>query len=318
MTDLVSVVIPSYNHEGFVDEAVASVLAERDLDLELIVVDDGSTDGSRERLERWRQNDPRVRLELQSNRGAHAALNRGLELTRGDVILILDSDDAFVPGRIARLAAMLRSRPEATLIATWIRVVDAAGAELGVKRAWRSMPPWPHPAAGPHLSDTGHPVLALLEGNWIATTSNLGFPRRLVDDGLRFAPLRYAHDWDFILAACACGELLLLEEPLLRYRVHGANTIAEGGAGGAGESPMRFEALWVVARHAAATLARHSAGLPPDELDRRLWRSVQRFGRDDLLAELLALRGAGEPSPASYDALLDQEHPFRRAAVDAL
>ena len=312
----VSVVIPSFNHESYIDEAVSSVLACTDVELEVVVVDDGSTDGTRDRLRAW-DAEPRVRVELQPNRGAHAALNRGLELARGELIFILDSDDAFDERRIPVLADRLRDNPEAAVAASFIDVIDSGGTSLGVKQAWRTLPPWPA-RPGPSLSDLGDPRLALLETNWVSTTSNLALPASLVrDHRLRFAPLRYAHDWDFILSACHLGEVELVDEALVRYRVHGANTIDEGG--GVGQGAMRFEIMWVVARHAVRLLrAAASAGADFDELRDRFVRSAPTFDRDDVLDRLLVLRGTDDVPPAAYDALLEPSHPFRAAAVAAL
>jgi glycosyltransferase involved in cell wall biosynthesis len=314
----VSVVIPSYNHEAFVGAAVASALASEDAgSLEVVVVDDGSTDQSRDRLEAFR-GDPRVRLHFQDNAGADAALNLGCGLARGELIVILNSDDELAPGRIAVLGERLRANPAAVLAASWIRVVDAAGAELGVKQAWRTLPPWPPTSPGPYLSDLGDPRLALLETNWISTTSNMAFPAALVrEHGLRFAPLRYAHDWDFALAAGRLGEVELVEAPLVSYRVHGANTIGEGDA--AGQGRMRFEILWVVARH-AARLLRSTARSDAEHvhLRRLLTASAPTFGRDPILDQLLMLRGADPDPPASYDALLDDRQPFTRSAIAVL
>ncbi|MEX1310094.1 MAG: glycosyltransferase [Candidatus Sulfomarinibacteraceae bacterium] len=317
MSPKISVIIPSFNHEAFVDRAISSALESGGDGLEVVVVDDGSTDASRDRFERY-EDDPRVRIHLQDNRGAHAALNRGLELAEGDIAFILDSDDAFHPDRIPVLTRRLADNPAAVLSASWIQVIDADGAELGVKQAWRTLPPWPAPAQGPRLSDLGDPRLALLETNWISTTSNLAFPMTLIrDHGLRFSPLRYTHDWDFILSACHLGDLELVEEPLVQYRVHETNTIGEGADEGRGR--MRFEIMWVVARH-AARLLRAIAADDAELLRLRelLSSSAPTFGCDAVFDQLLVLRGAGEDCPAAYDALTDPGHPFTRAAVELL
>jgi glycosyltransferase involved in cell wall biosynthesis len=314
MQSSISVVIPCFNHEAFIGRAIDSVLASDGVDFELIVIDDGSTDGSRERLERY-AGDARIQVHHQPNRGAHAALNRGLELAAGDVIFILDSDDAFDPRRLEVLTRRLRDNPDASLAASWIEIVDADDAHLGVKQAWHTLPPWPPPTPGPFLSALGDPRLALLETNWVSTTSNIAFPAALVrEHGLRFAPLRYAHDWDFILSACRYGRIELVEEPLLRYRVHGANTIDEGG--GRGEEVMRFEIMWVVARH-AMRLIRETAGSAAERVHLRdlLGRSAPTFGRDLLFDQLLLLRGNEDRPPAEFDALTGADHPLRRAVV---
>jgi glycosyltransferase involved in cell wall biosynthesis len=316
MTARASVVIPAYNHGRFISEAVDSVLASPVEDWQLVVVDDGSTDDTLDRLDSYRS-DGRVEIYSQPNRGAHVALNRGIELARGDIVFILNSDDAYLPGRIPAFLEHFEAEPELVLLGSWLEVVDADGASLGVKRGWANMPPWPPPTAGPFLSELGALDLALLEGNFVATTSNAAFRRRLIDRGLRFAALRYCHDWDFMLTACDHGSFELIDEPLVRYRVHGDNTIREGMA--AGEAQMRFEVMWVVCRHAWRRGAAHIGDLLDiDELTKRIWRSLPRFGRDDLLGQLLALRGDQPEPPSAYDALLDPDHPFRCAAIDAL
>ncbi len=256
--------------------------------------------------------DPRVRIHLQENRGAHAALNRGLELARGRLIFILNSDDIFDPRRLEVLARRLDENPDAAIAASWIEMVDADNARLGVKQAWHTLPPWPAPTSGPFLSALGDPRLALLETNWISTTSNIAFPSALVrEHGLRFAPLRYAHDWDFFLSACQNGTLELVEEPLVRYRVHGANTIGEGTDEGQGL--MRFEILWVVARH-AIRLLRLSAATDAEFVHLRglLSTSAPSFGCDAVFDQLLLLRGADDECPAAYDALLEPGPPLHQ------
>ena len=105
----VSVVIPSYNHAAFVAEAVRSVLAQTLADLELVVVDDGSTDDSLAVLRGLA--DPRLQVHRQVNQGAHAAINVGLARARGDVLAVLNSDDAYQSRRLARAVAALDSEP---------------------------------------------------------------------------------------------------------------------------------------------------------------------------------------------------------------
>lgn len=317
MSPLVTVIIPSFNHEAYVGRAVESVLASDGVEFEVIVIDDGSTDDSRSRLEAF-AGDPRVHIHQQENQGAHAALNRGLALSRGDLIFILNSDDAFAPRRIRILAERLRKDPGAVLAASWIEVVDAADARLGLKEAWRTLPPWPAPTPGPFLTALDNPRLALLETNWISTTSNIAFPATLVrEHDLSFLPLRYAHDWDFILSACHFGQVALVDEPLVQYRVHGANTIGEGTDEGQGI--MRFEILWVVARH-AMRLLRAAAASDAEFAHLRdlLSTSAPTFGCDSIFDQLLLLRGGDETPPPAYDALLDPGHPYRQAAVDVI
>jgi len=314
-----SVLMPAYNHEAFVAEAIESVLSAPVDDLELLVIDDGSNDGTADELQRFAA-DPRCRVSRQSNTGAHATLNRLLDQARGRFIFILDSDDVFEPDRIVRLAEALEAHEHAMLAASWITIVNDSGAELGVKKAWSNMPPWAPPGPTPHLSDLADPALALLEANWVATTSNFAFRRGLVTDhGLRFADLRYTHDWDFLLTAAAIGGIVLVEEPLLRYRVHCQNTIREGNKDPAADALMRLEILWTLGRHTGAIVERAvRQGFDRLDLEQRIARSQPRFGGESLSIQLRALRGSSPGVPPAYNEVLTPRHPWRDAAIDVL
>ena len=316
-----SVVIPSYNHGAFVEAAACSVLASELASgdsLELLIVDDGSTDDSRARLERFRD-DPRVKNHFQENRGAHDALNRGVGASRGEIVFILNSDDLYHPSRVRRVLERFAEDPELNMLASWLDVIDAEGSHLGIKRAWHDMPPWPPPSTGPGLAATGDPRLALLETNYVSTTSNLAFRRQLYDGGARFLPLRYAHDWDFLLAASERGRLDVIEEPLVSYRIHATNTIREGEHQARAEGRMRFEILWLVARHAARVLAEHAGDEhTATDLWHRFWNRAPRFDDISILSRLVALRGGDPEPPAAYEALIGEDHPFRRRAVALL
>src|SRR5262245_1919419 len=103
-TPTVSVVIPVYARAAFVGAAVDSVLAQTFPSFEIVVVDDGSTDRSREIIRAYR--DPRVRLICHPhNRGIPAARNTGIDAARGDYVAFLDSDDIAYPNRLARQVA---------------------------------------------------------------------------------------------------------------------------------------------------------------------------------------------------------------------
>lgn len=309
--------IPSFNHGAFISEAIDSVLRSPYRDLEVVVVDDGSTDDTRTCLTQY-TDDQRIHVFAQENQGAHAALNRAMDLATGDFLFILNSDDMFFPDRVPRLVNELVTRPEVALAASWIQIIDEQARECGVKKGWSNLPPWPPPSDGPYLSDLSDPVLALLETNYLATTSNIAIRRTLVTDhNLRFQPLRYAHDWDFILSACHYGQIALIPAPLLKYRVHEANTIREGKDESVGQ--MRFEIQWVVARHALRLLrAAEDSELSLGELEDLLWKSMPSFGCDTILDRLLLLRGTSDEPSAAFDTVIDPSHPLHRESVAVL
>ena len=140
---MASVIIPSFNHAQFIEEAVRSVLCQTHELLELIIVDDGSTDDSVEVLRGIR--DPRMRIVRQQNQGAHAAINNGFALATSEILCILNSDDTFHPRRIERALKVFREEPDAKLVCSWINTVDTSGKSLGIKRGWLDAEPWPLP-----------------------------------------------------------------------------------------------------------------------------------------------------------------------------
>jgi Glycosyl transferase family 2 len=129
--------MPVFNGERFVGEAIASILEQRDADLELIVIDDASADGTPRIVEEWARRDSRVRpMRLAENVGCSAALNAGLDVARGTYIARQDADDVATPERLARQAAALDADPGLALVGTNYVVTDASGREvLHVNRA---------------------------------------------------------------------------------------------------------------------------------------------------------------------------------------
>jgi glycosyltransferase involved in cell wall biosynthesis len=116
----VSVVIPTYNRRDLVREAIASVIAQSYADCELIVVDDGSGDGTAEVVQQF----PGVRYVYQPNRGVSAARNAGVALARGELLAFLDSDDLWQPRKLEHQVAFFEQRPEAQVCQTdeiWTR-----------------------------------------------------------------------------------------------------------------------------------------------------------------------------------------------------
>ena len=136
----VSVVIPVYNREAYIGEAIESVRAQTFADFELIVVDDGSTDRSVDVVRACR--DPRLRLiSNATNRGLPRARNRGIDAARGVYLAFLDSDDRAAPTRLAEQVAFLDRHPDHAAVGAWVDWMDAGGRALGrVKRRPLSAP----------------------------------------------------------------------------------------------------------------------------------------------------------------------------------
>jgi glycosyltransferase involved in cell wall biosynthesis len=217
----VSVVIPSYNHARFVAEAIESVLAQSHPELELVVVDDGSTDGSQEIIAKSLERASGVRAVYleQKNEGAHHAIARGVASTSGEIVTILNSDDRYRPERLARILAELPSRGD-FLAFSLVHLIDATGdpmhPDTETARGYRH--------ALYEASRCPTVGFGLLRNNFAVTTGNLVFSRTLYEKIGGFRSYRLAHDWDFLLRSLLHVEPILVPEPLLDYRTHGNNT----------------------------------------------------------------------------------------------
>ncbi len=202
---LVSVVMSVFDGEAWLAESVESILAQTERDLELVVVDDGSTDGSGEILAELARRDPRIRLfRNEANQGQAAALNRGLEASGGRYVARMDADDVAEPERLAAQIAWLERRPEVGLLGTAVRRIDDEGRPGALRR---------RPA-----SDLEIRWACLLESPFMHPTVML---RRAVleEYGLRYDErLRTAQDYDLWVRLLRRTRAANLPEPLVRYR----------------------------------------------------------------------------------------------------
>lgn len=224
MPSFVSVVIPSYNHARFLDQTINSVLSQQEVELELVIIDDGSNDGSWDIIQRYAALDSRVRAYQQENQGAHAAINRGLHLSRGQFLSILNSDDRYAPGRLAYLTHLAQDE-QLDFIATGLRLIDGAGAPI-------TDDPWLQEYHRMEQRAQQDGIwAALLERNVTVSTSNFFIRRELFEQLGPIRPLRYNMDWDYVLRAYLAnptGFSWRFDLPLWDYRLHGKNTILGG------------------------------------------------------------------------------------------
>jgi glycosyltransferase involved in cell wall biosynthesis len=222
----ISVVIPLYNHEKYIEAALCSVLNQTIQDFEIIIVNDGSTDKSEEVVKSVV--DERIRYYYQENQGAHEAINRGVQLARGEFVSILNSDDEYDRARLEECLSVLGSDPSVDAVFSHVEFIDGEGKFVkyvrGAEENWAN-----HDPATSFKSEQNI-VLDLLAGNFLTTTSNLFCRRGVFDRFGYFSPLRYAHDYDFFLRLCSHEKVFVIEKPILKYRVHALNTVKENNA----------------------------------------------------------------------------------------
>ncbi len=129
MTPELSVVLPVYNAGAFLDPALESVLRQPDVTLDVIAVDDGSTDSSPDRLASWAARDPRIKVIRSSNGGPAAARNLGLAAARAPVVGFIDADDLWPADKLARQLARLRQQPTLAAVSGFTCYFDRAAPD---------------------------------------------------------------------------------------------------------------------------------------------------------------------------------------------
>lgn len=201
----ISVVVPTYQRVAVVPEAVDSALEDGGADVEVVVVDDGSTDGTVERLAERYGRDPRVRVVRKENGGTASARNAGITVARGHYVALLDSDDVFLPGHCAALAAPLDADPSVDL------AIGDATYEGGWKRDGRSIFHRRHYRPPLDLED-------MCEGLWVLPSATMWRAERL--RALRFdETFRWAEDTELLFRFFAAGgRAVAVDRVVTRYR----------------------------------------------------------------------------------------------------
>jgi glycosyltransferase involved in cell wall biosynthesis len=207
----VSIIIPAYNQSKYLGSAIESALSQTYRKLEVIVVDDGSTDETPEVVGRF--SDPRIRYEWQRNHGLSAARNTGIRIARGGYYAFLDSDDEFLPNKLEVLLDAMSGRAEIGLTAGKAIPIDVHGQvlsqvfDLGIPGNLKELV----------LKNPLHVGSVLVRRSWI------------VKVGLFDETLRSYEDWDMWLRLARAGcQMQWVDEPVSLYRFHDAQMTRDG------------------------------------------------------------------------------------------
>jgi glycosyltransferase involved in cell wall biosynthesis len=206
----------SFNYARFIPHAIESVLHQTFPDLELIIVDDGSSDSSKEIIEEFRKKDPRIRTIFhEKNMGIARTMNDGIDAARGIFIAFIASDDLWMVNKLDEQLKVL-SGDEDLVVWSEGRVIDAAGTPTG-KTFTQIVPD----ARGSKKS--GDLFDALLVGNFIFGSTRILKRENL--EGFRFnEELKYLNDHQFAVDLAHQYHYHFIKEPLGCYRIHGRNT----------------------------------------------------------------------------------------------
>ena len=203
----VSVIIPTYNRKKLVQEAIDSVLLQSYADYEIIVVDDGSSDGTDVHL--LGRYGSRIQYVWQQNQGESLARNRGIDLAHGKYIAFLDSDDLWLPDKTAKQVSFLDANPHIGLLTCQIWYIDGHGKRL---------------SETPALTDLHNDDLIfekLVMANTIPSPSSVMVRAGLLEKCGGFDPtIRFGEDWDLWLKLLDHTEFALFAEPLAYLRRH--------------------------------------------------------------------------------------------------
>jgi glycosyltransferase involved in cell wall biosynthesis len=199
----VTVVIPTYNRKEYLAEAIDSVLAQTYTDYEILVVDDGSTDGTREFLEERYRERPVLYLR-QENRGSSAARNTGIRNARGELLAFLDSDDLWLPGKLGLQVPLFDKNPSVGLVFCGSAGIGARGEIVEERR--------------PTDDFRGNAVRAMLYRN-MTPTPTVVFRRNLVPRvGYMREELTFGEDWNYWLRIAARCAIDFAPEILVHFR----------------------------------------------------------------------------------------------------
>ena len=203
-----SVIVPAYNVEAFVGEAIESVLRQSVSDWELIVVDDGSTDATAAVVDGF--TDPRIHLIRQENAGVSAARNQGIAGARSAFLAVLDSDDRLRPTALERLSVGFEGAPKVCVAYGNASLIDVSGKAFG---------PDTRPVFG--LRPSGYVLPMLLARNFIINGGALLVRARCLRNSGHFREdIRMGQDWELWCRLAALGDFQFIgHEPVLEYRV---------------------------------------------------------------------------------------------------
>lgn len=209
----VSVLMAVRNGAAYLDESLASLAEQTFEDFEIVVVDNGSTDGTAGIIREWTRREPRLRVFRLDHRGVSASRNMAAAKARAPLFAQLDADDLALPHRLARQVAVMNARPLLALLGSAVELIDARGRRIGSLR---------RPLGDAKLRSF------LREGCAFVHSSVIMRRDAFFAAGGYRAGLERAEDFDLWLRMAGQGELANLAEPLVRYRMHDLSTSARG------------------------------------------------------------------------------------------
>lgn len=299
MNPTITVILPCYNHARYVRAAVESVLRQTLTDIEVIAIDDASTDGTAEVLDSI-VDDRLVVIRHEHNMGSAQTINEGIKRAGAQYVAILNSDDVFHPTRLSECMALMLER-KCLLIGTDLELIDTNGTVNLDRSFWWNE--W-YRSLREQLRMTGDLIGTLILGNIFISTSNFIIDKTLFGSVGYLSDYRYVQDYEFLLRCLTIhpDRVYWLEKPLWQYRLHDKNTILEDQLIPAKQT-VEVLAKWMpelaVGEHAKSRLHLYERHIL------RLSEYIENGARNRLVLEMQQTRQTLDETVAKYNSEID-------------
>lgn len=198
----VSVIIPVYNGEKYIYEAIDSILNQAYQDFEIIVIDDGSTDNTPKILKEYGS---KIKWKSQENKGQASAINEAIKMANGEYIALLDSDDVYLPNKLEIQISYLDRHQKIGLVYSNRYLINADGKIIGMRRSSRP------------------DNILLLQENYIPRSTVVHRKKCIDKVGMYDESISGNDDWDMWIRISEKFKMGYIDKPLVKYRVHGKN-----------------------------------------------------------------------------------------------
>lgn len=209
---MISVIIPTYNREKYISETIYSVLNQSYKALEVLIIDDGSTDNTQKIVETIAAEDSRVKYIYQINAERSAARNKGIKIAQGEFIAFLDSDDLWSPTKLEKQIKLFNDNLSLVMVVTWWDMFDNTATTLRKIEL---------PAIQDINSGNFHKLMVV--ANRIGSATPLIRKDIILQQSL-FRDICPFEDWEFWTRISMQGAVGLVPEILARHRIHPGNT----------------------------------------------------------------------------------------------
>lgn len=224
MEKLVSVIVPSFNYQKYIIECLSSIFYQSYKNIELIIIDDFSSDDSCKFIEKYisgkevfERFENIIFIKHTENKGAHFTINEGIEISKGEYVAVINSDDMYESNRFQEIIPKM-VKNNSRIAFSKVKIIDEDTNLTYDEEAKYFID------VNSNTDNFKHISHSIILQNVAISTGNFVFKRDLYEELYGFREFKYIHDWDFILRASLLSEPLLIEVTNYMYRLHKTNS----------------------------------------------------------------------------------------------